>query len=409
MAGEEDSGQTPAPAGQFLSTLFIFTRLGLTSFGGPIAHLGYFREEFVVRRRWLGDGAFTDLVALCQFLPGPASSQVGFAIGAMHGGVRGGLAAFLGFTWPSAVVMTLFAIGAARLGGPVATGILHGLMLVAVAVVAQAVFGMARTMCRDAWHATIAVIAIAIIAAGGNAAAQVAAILLGAAGGLLLARRTESGAADDDGERLIAPISATTGAVLLGLVPFVLLIFWAAETYGVGGHLVALFSAFYRAGALVFGGGHVVLPLLNEAIVGKGWVSAQTFLTGYGAAQAIPGPLFTFAAFLGAADPGGRWTGALIGIAGIFLPGLTLVLAALPFWDRLRRIPLARAAMAGINAAVVGVLAAALYDPVWTAAVHGIRDFSVVTAAFLLLVAWRVQPWIVVALAAAAGLVLTTI
>jgi chromate transporter len=397
------AGASQVPDSRPLAIFAIFTRLGLTSFGGPIAHLGYLREEFVVRRRWLGDGAWADLVALCQFLPGPASSQAGFALGAMRGGLPGGLAAWLGFTWPSALALTLFAFGTGSIEGAFAQGILHGLMLVAVAVIAQAVFGMARTMCPDPQRAAIAGLAIVIVTAAGGAFGQIAAIVFGGIAGLALARMMLPAAPGNDPvEPLSPPISRTAGAVLIALVPMLLVLLWLAEAGDVGGHGLALFSAFYRAGALVFGGGHVVLPLLEESVVTPGWVTPDTFLSGYGAAQAVPGPLFTFAAFLGAAGnaaPNG-WPGAAIALIAIFLPGLMLVLGALPYWDALRRVASARAAIAGINAAVVGILAAALYDPVWTAAVHTPADFAVAAAAFILLLSWRVQPWIVVVVTA---------
>ncbi|MEO8667090.1 MAG: chromate efflux transporter [Bauldia sp.] len=387
-----------------LAIFAVFTRLGLTSFGGPIAHLGYFRQEFVVRRRWLGEAAYADLVALCQFLPGPASSQVGFAIGAARGGLWGALAAWLGFTWPSAVAMVLFAYGATRLDGPLATGVLHGLMLVVVGVVAQAVIGMARTMCPDAPRAAIAALAAVIVFLAGSALGQIAAIALGAAAGMAIARGTPP-AASPNGHRdpLPAPVSARDGGILLAVVPLLLIALWLAESLGIGGHAVALVSAFYRSGALVFGGGHVVLPMLDQAVVATGWVPAADFLAGYGAAQAVPGPLFSFAAFLGAVGPPPNgWPGAILALFAIFLPGLLLVLGALPYWEAVRRMARARAALAGVNAAVVGILAAALYDPLWTGAVHAAAD-AALALAFLGLLLLRLPPWLVVLLGVAVG------
>ncbi|HWG04852.1 MAG TPA: chromate efflux transporter, partial [Beijerinckiaceae bacterium] len=320
-----------------LEILWIFLKLGVSCFGGPIAHLGYFRSEFVQRRRWLGEQAYADLVALCQFLPGPASSQVGFSIGWMRAGALGALAAWTGFTLPSAILLVVFAYGSQQLTGPVASGLLHGLKLVAVAIVAQAVWGMARTLAPDRQRASIATLsALIVLASNGAAAGQISAILLGGLAGLWLcseAPPTEAG-------RL--PIIVPTGAAIFAFVAFFALLgglplahaLWSVPA-------LAVFDAFYRSGALVFGGGHVVLPLLREAFVAPGWISDNTFLAGYGAAQAVPGPLFSFAAYLGALigpEPHGI-VGAALGLVGIFLPGMLILIATLPFWDRFRLRP----------------------------------------------------------------------
>jgi len=370
-----------------------FLKLGLTSFGGPIAHLGYFRDELVLRRRWLSDAAYADLVALCQFLPGPASSQVGFALGLLRAGVPGALLAWIAFTLPSAMLLLAFAFGADALGGPVGQQLIHALKLVAVAIVAQAVWGMARNLTPDRERATIALVAVLILSFAPTAVGQIAAIVAGALAGILWCRGRDAGAA----VQLPVPVSRRTGGLLLLL--FVLLLFglpavialWPMQWLG-------LFEVFYRSGALVFGGGHVVLPLLETRLVEPGWMSADAFLAGYGAAQAVPGPLFTVAAYLGAIvepGPNGVW-GAAIALLGIFLPGMLLLMGVLPFWDRLRRSAHARAAMAGTNAAVVGILGAALYQPVWTSSVAAPTDFAIALAAFVLLTAWRTPPWLVV-------------
>jgi chromate transporter len=396
------SDQTPVSTrrGSALEVLGIFLKLGLTCFGGPIAHLGYFRDEFVVRRKWIDEHAYADLVGLCQFLPGPASSQVGFSIGLMRAGYPGALAAWTGFTLPSAGALVLFAYGAGALSGPVGSGLLHGLKLTAVAIVAQAVWGMARNLCPDRERASIAVVAALIILLGTSSIVQIAAIVLGGLAGLWLCRsdvQAPSGHVE-------MPVSRTAG--LVALAAFFLLLVGLPLLRGLTASPgVALFDAFYRSGALVFGGGHVVLPLLREAFVTPGWLSDDAFLAGYGAAQAVPGPLFTFAAYLGtvvAPEPHGLM-GAILGLAGIFLPGILVLLGALPFWDAFRNRAGAQAMMRGVNAAVVGVLGAALYNPVWTTTVHSPRDFAVALVGFVLLVAWRAPPLVVVAFSAAAG------
>ncbi len=379
--------------------LLAFLKLGLTSFGGPIAHLGYFRDELVVRRKWLDESAYGDLVALCQFLPGPASSQVGFALGLRRAGPLGALAAWAAFTLPSAILLIVFAAGAAALQGPVAQGVLHGLKLVAVAVVAQAVWGMARSLTPDRQRAGIALCALVLVTLVMGAVGQIGAIVLGAAAGLVLCRTGERSGDATLGFAVSAKAGLVAFALFVGLLVALPLLAGA-----IGDHGIALFDAFYRAGSLVFGGGHVVLPLLESEVVATGWLSSDAFVAGYGATQAVPGPLFTFAAYLGAvgAPPNGI-VGGLVALVAIFLPGLLVLIAALPFWDRLRRRPQAQAAMRGANAAVVGILAAALYDPVWTSAVLGASDFALAAGGFLLLVMWKAPPWSVVVLLAGIG------
>ena len=388
------------PASGPLEILLVFLRLGCTSFGGPIAHLGYFRAEFVEHRKWLTERAFVDLVALTQFLPGPASSQTGFAIGLMRGGLRGALAAWTGFTLPSATLLVLFAYGAGAIARSHAgAGMLHGLKLVAVAIVAQAVMGMARNLCPDRRRASIATAAMIVMLLAPTSLFQIGTIVAGGIAGWALCRG--DGAAVPDG--FVMPLSRRFATLCLALF-FGLL---AGTLLPVRSGPLALFDAFYRSGALVFGGGHVVLPLLRNAVVAPGWVSDTTFLAGYGAAQAVPGPLFTFAAYLGAVAGvvrGGAMAGAMLALLAIFLPGLLCLLGTLPFWHGLRRRPAAQAAMRGINAAVVGLLAAALYNPVWVSAVKGPADVAVVAAMFVLLVAWHAPPLLVVVLSALAGI-----
>lgn len=388
--------------GSVLEVFLAMLRLGMTSFGGPVAHLGYFRNELVLRRRWIDDGGYGDLVALCQFLPGPASSQVGFSLGVLRGGgLLGGIAAWCGFTLPSALILLLFALGSAPIDGPAAQGVLHGLKLVAVAVVAQAVWGMARTLTPDRTRAGIALLAVLMVTFLGGSIGQIGAIAVGALAGLQLCR--ESSAVPTG--TLHFPVSRPAGIVSL-LVFALLLVGPPLILLAYREQALALFAAFFQSGALVFGGGHVVLPLLQSQVVAPGWTDNQTFLAGYGVAQAVPGPLFTFAAYLGAVvhpAPNGV-IGAAIALAGLFLPGLLLVYGMLPFWDGFRRHPTAQAAMRGASAAVVGILAAALYDPVWTSAVQQPTDFALAITGFLLLTVWKIPPWIVVVLLAVAGL-----
>ena len=379
-------------AGTWQEVLGVFFRLGLTSFGGPVAHLGYFRETFVVRRQWLDERAYADLIALCQFLPGPASSQTGLAIGLARAGLPGALAAWTGFTLPSALALVLFAYGLGALGEVSGAGWLGGLKIAAVAVVAQAVFGMARSLCPDRERATFAVFATLIVLAVPGALGQVGAIALGGLAGLLLLRGKTQGS--QPGSALQIPLGRRFALVCLALF-FTLLLGLPLLRAALGSEPLALFETFYRAGSLVFGGGHVVLPLLQEGVVGPGWVSEDAFLAGYGAAQAVPGPLFTFSAYLGVMTGQGL-AGAVIALVGIFLPAFLLVFGTLPFWALLRARPDAQAALAGVNAAVVGLLLAALYDPVWTSAIHRPADFGLAATAFLALQIWRLPPWLVV-------------
>ena len=395
----------PAPAlpvpsrGSALEVLEVATRLGLTSFGGPIAHLGYFREEYVARRRWLDEQAYADLVALCQFLPGPASSQVGIAIGIIRAGLAGGLAAWLGFTLPSATAMVAFAYGVQGVSAA-DSGWLHGLKVVAVAVVAQAVWGMARTLAPDRERATIAILAAIVALAWPTPAGQV--LLIAAAG--LIGWRFLPGLAAAPSSHLPLPVGRRAGLVALALF-FGLLIGLPLLSRLVPSHPLAVFDSFFRSGSLVFGGGHVVLPLLQAEVVPVGWVTNEQFLAGYGAAQAVPGPLFTFAAYLGAAEapsPNG-WAGGTLALIAIFLPSFLLVAGALPFWNALRAQTAFQSALRGINAAVVGLLLAALYRPVWTSAIGSSADFGLAIASFGLLAFWKVPPWLVVLFAAGGG------
>jgi chromate transporter len=393
-AAETQDRRTGSP----LEVLLAFFKLGMSCFGGPIAHIGYFRREFVVRRRWLDEQAYADLVGLCQFLPGPASSQVGFSLGLMRAGYFGGLAAWAGFTLPSAIALVLFAYSARTFEGWIGLGLLHGLKLVAVAIVAQAVWGMARTLCPDKERASIAVAATVIILVSASSAAQILAIVMGGVVGLRLCRDASQGSSNQNLATLIsAPISRAAG--LIALAAYFLLLAGLPILQSLGlSHGVAVFEAFYRSGALVFGGGHVVLPLLREAVVARGWVSDDAFLAGYGAAQAVPGPLFTFSAYLGAimTSPPRGLAGAALALIAIFLPGLLIVTGVLPFWDALRRRAGAQAIMRGVNAAVVGLLGAALYNPVWTNSVKTPADFGLALVGFVLLTVWRAPPLVVV-------------
>ncbi len=400
ISAEGTTDGTVLPAGSPVEVLLAFLKLGLTCFGGPIAHIGYFRDDFVLRRRWLDETTYADLVALCQFLPGPASSQVGFSIGLMRAGFVGGFAAWTGFTLPSAVLLVLFAYGAGSLGGAVGAGLLHGLKLVAVAIVAQAVVGMARTLCPDRPRASIASVAALIILLASSSFAQIVAIACGAGAGLILCRDAAAPVSRN------LPIRMSRRAGVAALVGFALLLVGLPLLKGAtDSQWLALFDAFYRSGALVFGGGHVVLPLLREAFVVPGWVSDEAFLAGYGAAQAVPGPLFTFAAYLGAiAEPARPLAGAALGLLGIFLPGILVLLGTLPWWNGLRRRGGAQAAMRGVNAAVVGILGAALYNPVWTTSVKGPADFAIALIGFVLLQVWRAPPLVVVILSACGGM-----
>src|SRR5262245_28106627 len=385
----------PLP-GSAAQVFLAFLKLGLTSFGGPVAHLGYFHEEFVTRRRWLDARSYADLVALCQFLPGPASSQVGLAIGLSRAGYAGALAAWAGFTLPSAVLMILFAYSLVGLEGLLGTGWLVGLKAAAVAVVALAVLSMARTLAPDRPRATLAVVAAILALAVPSTWGQVGAIALGGVVGIALFR---DGAASD---HTSLPLAVPRTVALVALTAcFGLLLLLPLAVSLLGSPVLAQFDAFYRAGSLVFGGGHVVLPLLQAEVVPPGWVTNDAFLAGYGAAQAVPGPLFTFAAYLGAVM--GGWGMALVCLIAIFLPSFLLILGALPFWEALRRTSTVKAALKGVNAAVVGLLLAALYAPVWTTGITNSVNFALALGAFLFLFMWQWPPWLVVLLSAAAG------
>jgi len=382
------------------SVFFIFLRLGLTSFGGPIAHLGNFRAELVERRGWLSDRAYADLVALCQFLPGPASSQVGMALGLLRAGYAGALAAWAGFTLPSAIALILFALAMANFGGILAQGALHGLKVVAAAVVAQAVWGMARSLCPDASRVTLMAVSACVVLLVPSAWTQIGVIACAGVAGLVMFKPTPA-SAHEPSPRMI---SHRAGVIWLSLF-FILLAGLPITARLWPGQSLELIDAFYRAGSLVFGGGHVVLPLLQAEVVPTGWVGNEAFLAGYGAAQAVPGPLFTFSAFLGAsmnAEPSG-WAGGLLCLFAVFLPSFLLVAGALPFWERLRRNERTEAALTGINAVVVGLLLAALYQPVWTSSILGAKDFALALVAFICLTFWKLPPWLVVAGCGATG------
>lgn len=370
------------------SVFLTFLRLGLTSFGGPIAHLGYFRTEFVDRKKWLRGEEYADLVSLCQFLPGPASSQVGIAVGLKRAGVPGAIAAWTGFTLPSAIALAAFAWG---LASRVPDGVLHGLMLVAVAVVAQALWQMAKTACRGPVEVVIALAALVASLLWRAAWVQITVVAVGLLIGWLLFRRSSSAADLGQPDRTI---SRRTGLIALGVFALLLIVLpllaRVTEVFA-----IEVADTFYRVGSMVFGGGHVVLPLLESEVVGPGWVSAGDFIAGYGAAQAVPGPLFTFAAYLGASmtQP---WLMALVALLAIFLPSFFLVIGVMPFWDRLRANADMRAALRGVNAAVVGILAAAWYDPVITSAIFDWKDVLIALAAFAALMVAKLPPWIVV-------------
>ena len=386
------------------AVFLIFLRLGLTSFGGPVAHLGYFRDEFVIRRKWLTENSYADLIALCQFLPGPASSQVGIAIGLSRAGYTGALAAWTGFTLPSAIVLMLFAIGISSYGDIVPLGVLHGLKVAAVAVVAQAVWGMGRNLCTDVARISIMALAACFVLLVPSALAQVSVIAIAAIIGLLWFKPEKVMAHDP----LPITVRRRTGLIWLFLF-FSLLIGLPLLTALYPSQTLSMVDTFFRAGSLVFGGGHVVLPLLQAEIVPAGWISNDTFLAGYGATQAVPGPLFTFAAFLGSSmnqAPSG-WLGGMICLIAIFAPSFLLVMGALPFWESLRQNLRTRAALSGINAAVVGLLLAALYQPVWTSAIIEAKDFGLALVALIALMFWKFPAWLVVIGCGAAGWLLT--
>lgn len=393
MSSEQSPSRTqPVPTGSASEVFSAFLKLGLTSFGGPIAHLGYFRREFVEQRNWVSDSQYAQLLALCQFLPGPASSQLGFSLGLLRAGWAGALAAFIAFTLPSALLLFAFAALLPQLSGTAGSAAIHGLKLVALAVVAQGVLGMTRQLCPDVPRMTIAALAAVVLLVSGQAWMQLVVVALGAVAGFTLRHDVQPVSGGGLGLRY-GP------ALGWGLVAVFLVLLFGLPLAARGGDgLIAVTDAFYRAGALVFGGGHVVLPLLEETVVKPGWISPDEFLAGYGAAQAVPGPMFTLAAYLGARLPGaeGGIIGAGIALAAIFLPGFLLVAGVLPIWRAIAGRPRAARAVAGINAAVVGLLGAALYDPVWTSAVRGPADLAIALVGFTLLVAWRASALLVV-------------
>ena len=392
MAGEQQTS---------VATVFLtFLRLGFTSFGGPVAHIGYFHDEFVVRKKWLDERAYADLVALCQFLPGPASSQVGIGVGLSRAGLPGAVAAWFAFTMPSAIALILFGYGVIEFGDAVGTGALHGLKVVAVAVVAQAVWTMARTLCPDAQRATLAVLATIAVLAVPSPFVQVGVIIVGGLVGWAILRT------DVQTDHVDISVRVNRGIAIAALALFfAALIGLPLLAAAYPSQTMALVDSFYRSGSLVFGGGHVVLPLLQSEVVPPNWVSNDAFLAGYGAAQAVPGPLFTFAAYLGTVmseEPNGI-VGGLICLLAIFASSFLLVIGAMPFWDRLRRVGAVQNALLGVNAVVVGLLLAALYDPAWTSAILSAADFGLAIAAFTLLVFWKTPPWLVVIMTALAG------
>ncbi|MBM3883716.1 MAG: chromate efflux transporter [Verrucomicrobia bacterium] len=383
-----------------LDVFWVALKLGVTSFGGPIAHLGYFHKEYVRKRKWIDEQSYADLLALCQFTPGPTSSKVNFSLGLLRAGYLGGLVSWAGFTLPSALALLLFAYGARAMTGPLSSGLLHGLKLVAVAIVAQAVWGMARTLCPDRARASIAGGGALIVLLSSSAFSQLGAILFGAVTGAILCRQHPPTAGEP------TPIKVSRRVGIVSLAAFLALLFGLPLLRSLThSQAVAMTDAFYRSGALVFGGGHVVLPLLQGAVVVPGWVDNDAFLAGYGAAQAVPGPLFTFATYLGAVmkpAPNGL-AGATLALIAIFLPGLLLHLGTLPFWESFRRRSGTQAVMRGINASVVGLLGTALYSPIWTSSVQTPPDFAVALIGFILLTAWKAPPVVVVAVSALAG------
>ncbi|GIQ69456.1 chromate transporter [Xylanibacillus composti] len=392
---ENTERRAESKAKSLWEVLLVSTRLGLTSFGGPIAHLGYFHNEYIKRRKWMDDRSYADLVALCQFLPGPASSQVGIGIGVMRAGLMGGLAAWIGFTLPSVLALVLFAL--VLQGFDIGNaGWVHGLKLVAVAIVAHAILGMGQKLTPDRNRATMAIAAAAIALLWQTAFTQVAIILAAGLLGLLLYKNQTAEAVPAMRIPIKRSVAVACLAVFFGLLVLLPLLRGISPS-----HWLAMFDSFYRAGALVFGGGHVVLPLLEREVVPTGWLSAQDFLAGYGAAQAVPGPLFTFGAYLGAMMNG--WAGALVATVAIFLPAFLLVIGTLPFWDTLRRIPKIQGALIGVNAAVVGILLAAFYNPIWTSTIVEPIDFALAALLFVMLVFWKSPPWLVVLAGALGG------
>jgi chromate transporter len=377
------------------------TKLGFTSFGGPVAHLGYFKNEYIDKRKWLDDRTYADLIALCQFLPGPASSQVGISIGMLRGGIVGGILSWIGFTLPSVLALMIFAFLYKELNIENA-GWIHGLKIVAVAVVAQAVFNMGQKLAPDKPRMTIAILAAISVLAWPTALGQIIIILVSAFIGIMLYKKASVPVV----QNLVITISKRTALIAWGLF-FAILIGLPLISKIFDNIWLSLFDTFYRVGSLVFGGGHVVLPLLEREVVPAGWATASEFLAGYGAAQAVPGPLFTFSSYLGAITNG--WVGALIATVAIFLPSFLLVIGSLPFLESVRRRPKFQAALTGINAAVVGLLLAALYDPVWTSTINSTWDFSLALFAFALLIYWKVPAWAVVVIGVIGGSVLSAL
>lgn len=388
---------------RIFEVFLVFLKLGLTSFGGPAAHLGYFSNEFVQHKKWLSEKGYADLVALCQFLPGPASSQVGMGIGLSRAGLPGAIAAWCGFTLPSALFMILFAGVIGHWQGDIVPGWLHGLKILAVAVVAQAVLGMAKSFCTSRITGSIAIVSMSLVLISGTGLIQLAAIVISAiAGGLFITSRN-----DDHHDGLQIPVNHMVAIVCLILF-FLLLIVLPIVAVVAPVHGIELIDRFYRAGALVFGGGHVVLPLLQAAVAKGNWISNDIFMYGYGAAQAVPGPLFTFAAYLGAVaapEPNGAF-GGILALASIFLPSFLLVIALLPYWAMLRHNAIARSVLSGVNASVVGILGAALYNPLWTSGIRSSRDMVLTALAFGMLVVWKQPPWRVVIFALLGGMLL---
>lgn len=381
--------------------LMVSTKLGLTSFGGPVAHLGYFHDEYIRRRKWMDERSYADLVALCQFLPGPASSQVGIGIGVMRAGVLGGIVSFLGFTLPSVIALMILALFVQGLDLSDA-GWIHGLKIVAAVVVAHAILGMAQKLTPDLKRKAVALLALVVTLLWQTTFTQVGVILLSAVIGFLIFRHQE----DESEGRTAFPISRGLGIVCIVLF-FGLLLLLPLLSEITSSRWITMFDRFYRSGALVFGGGHVVLPLLEREFVPAGWLSEEAFLAGYGAAQAVPGPLFTFAAYLGAVMNG--WVGGLIATFAIFLPAFLLILGTLPFWDNLRRNPKVKGALLGVNAAVVGILISAFYQPIWTSSILAPIDFALAAVLFSMLVYWKLPPWMIVLTGAAGGMLLTLI
>lgn len=391
--------------GKSSEVFLAFLKLGLTSFGGPVVHLGYFRNELVERRNWVSESQFSQLLAICQFLPGPASSQLGFSLGLIRAGWLGALAAFIAFTLPSALLLIGFASVLPALSGPTGEAAIHGLKIVAFAVVANAVLGMFKKLCPDLQRAFIAILAAGVLLFIGNAWVQLLVVMGGAIAGIYLCKDGAAGITSQ------IPIHYGRKLGSIFLLLFFALLAGLPLLSSQNISLISIADTFYRAGALVFGGGHVVLPLLEDSVVSSGWISSETFLAGYGASQAIPGPMFGFAAYLGAVIPTGHkeWVGASIALLFIFTPGFLLVAGVLPFWRAISHNILVARAVAGVNAAIVGLLAAALYDPIFVSAIHSTADLVIGMIAFLLLSVWRLSAIIVVVWSLAASVLLVFI